>query len=179
MSTFFEALERAERDRPRRRSPTVPETSADPRPLLSAADRTGLEQLKLQFDYSKFQISLYTLMAILFAFALAFQPTVFRIHRGLLGLALVFVCLAGLAAGIVASRCAQFTSWHDLWIARIGPLGSRCLRGEYWTYLQHACFVIALVAALSSVFFGDGGLTIFVRRLVSCWSHWPPSCSPR
>jgi len=178
VSIFFKALERAEQESAWRRRLALPAPPTDVRPMISTAARPGLDQLKLLFDYSKFQIGLYTIVASLFTIAIALQPTVFRIHTGLLGVAIVFVCLAGMAAGIVANRCTQSTSWHELWAAKIGPLGLKCLEGEYWTYLQHAFFGIALAMALSSVFFVDGAPMGFFRRLVSCWSHWPPTCPP-
>jgi hypothetical protein len=151
MSTFFTALQRAEQERAQRRPLELSEVGSERSTLFAAESRKGLEQLKLLLDYTKFDVGLYTTVAIIFAAAIAYEPRVFRLNRGLLGLALVFSCLAGMAAGIIASRCARFTSRNDLWRTRIGPLGWRCLKGEYWVYVQHACFVIALIAAVLSV----------------------------
>ncbi len=156
MSIFFRALERAEQDRARRRPTTPSELASERSPVFSAENRKGLEQLKLLFDYSKFDIGLYTTVAIIFAAAIAFQPAVFKFHRGFLSLAVVFICLAGMAAGIIASRCAHFTSWSELWRAKIGPFRWSCLKGESWAYVQHTCFGIALAAAVLSVLIGNG-----------------------
>jgi len=148
------------------------------------ASRTGFEQLRLLFDYTKFQIRLYTTLAVVFTAAFAFEPAVFKLHRGLLGLAVVLVCLAGMAAGIIASRCTQFTSPRELWATRIGPLRSRCLRGEYWSYLQHTFFGLALGAAVLGVFLGAAAwpqgisLRTAFGHAMTCWGHWPPSCPP-
>jgi hypothetical protein len=174
MSTFFRALERAEQDRRWRHPTEQPESPTNRRPLFAAASPTGLVQLQLLFDYSKFQICLYTTIAIIFAAAIAFEPTGFKIHRGLLSLAVVFIGMAGTAAGIVASRCVYFTSWRELWTAKIGPFRWNCLRGEHWTYVQHVCFGIALAAALLSVLLGDGKWL----QSVPCWGHWPAICPP-
>jgi hypothetical protein len=166
MSTFFRALEQAEQDRERRR-PAVRSASANERSLVfSAESRKGLEQLKLLFAYTKFDIGLYAIVATLFAAAIAFEPAVFRIHKGFLSLAVVFIYLAGPAAGIIASHCEHLQSWNELWEARIGPFGWRCLKGEYWAYVQHACFGIALVTAVLSVLGG--------------YATWPPFvlCTP-
>ncbi len=141
-----------------------PQPASERSPVFSAESRKGLEQLKLLLSYTKFDIGLYASVAILFAGAIAFKPAVFSIHKGLLSLAVVFICLAGMAAGIIASRCAHFQSWNELWEAKIGPLGWRCLKAEYWTYVQHACFGIALVAAVLSVLGGYATLPPFVRR---------------
>jgi len=166
MSTFFAALERATRERARRHR-TVPSELASARnPTFAAESHNGFQQLKRLYDYSKFDIGLYTAVITIFAAAIAFEPAGFRFHRGLLGLAVVFTCLARLAAGIIASRCAHFTSWSDLWKTKIGPFRWRCLRGEHWAYIQHTCFGIALVAAVLSV--------------LSVYAKWLPilGCTP-
>jgi hypothetical protein len=183
VSTFFRALERAEQELAwRRRSAQSTAPGADRIPSRTSTSRAGLEQLRLLFDYTKFQIGLYTTLAVIFTAAIAFEPAVFKLHRGLLGLAVVFVCLAGLAAGIIGSRCAHFTSPMDLWAARIGPFRMGFLPGEYWSYLQHACFGVALGAAVASVFVGalawpqSPSPRALLGYVAGCWSHWPPSC---
>jgi len=100
------------------------------------------------------EVCLYTIVATIFAAAIAFEPVVFKIHKGFLSFAVVFTCLAGVAGGIIASRCAHFTSRNELWGAKIGPFGWRCLKGEHCAYVQHACFGIALVAALLALLGG-------------------------
>jgi hypothetical protein len=152
MSVFFSALERAEQDLARRRRTALSEPASDGSPALPAESQRGLEQLKILVEYTKFDIALYTTVGTIFAAAIAFEPSIFKIHKGLLSLALIFVCLAGIAAGIIASRCADFTSWNELRTAKIGPFSWRCLKGRDWAYVQHACFVIALIAALIAVF---------------------------
>ena len=140
------------------------EPASERSPVFSAENRKGLEQLKLLFDYTKFDIGLYTTVATIFATAIAFEPAVFKFHRGFLALAVGFICLAGMAAGVIASRCAHFTSRRELWATKIGPFRWSCLKGEYWTYVQHTCFGIALVAAVLSVLIGYGqGLPIAGR----------------
>ena len=155
MSTFFRALQQAEQERSRRpMPPPLPlELIGDrtPSSVVQMANRRGLDQLKLLFDYSKFQIGLYATFAIVLTGAMAFQPVVFRFHRGFMTLAVVFICLASMAAGIIASRCAHFASWNELWATKIGPFRWKCLQGEYWTYVQHACFGLALAAAVISL----------------------------
>jgi hypothetical protein len=184
VSTFFRALERAEQEHASRHDTTW-SARPNPGPAPATASRAGLEQLRLLFDYTKFQLSLYTILAVVFTAAIAFEPTVFKLHRGLLELAVVFVCLAGMAAGVIASRCAHFTSLRELWATRIGPLRSSCLRGEHWSYLQHTFFAMALGAAVLAVFLGaarwpQAGISArsILEHTVTCWSHWPPLCPP-
>jgi hypothetical protein len=121
----------------------------------------GLEQLKLLFDYTKFHIGLYTTIATIFAAAIASEKSVFKFHGGLLSLSIIFIGFAGLAGGIIASSCSQFTNRHDLWTTEIGPFRLGCLKGECWTYIEHTCFWIAIIAAVLSVFIG-------------CKSTWVP-----
>jgi hypothetical protein len=157
MSTFFRALQEAERDR-LRRLPTMPSgrDSDQSGAAVAAESRQGLAQLKLLFEYSKFQIALYTAVAIILAAVVVFDPAVFKLHRGLLALAVILVSLAGFAAGIIASRCAHFASRAELWAAKIGPFRSTWLTGERWTYVGDACFGLALLAALLSALLGPG-----------------------
>lgn len=162
---FFKALERAERDLAWRRM-TAPSESRVDRPAASPGPtRLGLERLKLLFDYSKFQIGLYTTLAVVFAGAIALPPELFNLHRGLLALAVAFVGLAGLAAGTIAGHCAHFASSEDLLAARIGPFRWACMTGEYWSYLQHASFVTAVGIAALSLFVGDGSGSPAAARL--------------
>jgi hypothetical protein len=154
MSTFFRALEQAEQERVRR-FPTMPAGGDSDRSFVSAESR-GLAQLRLLFAYSKFQIGLYAAAATVFAAAVAFAPAAFKLHRGLLILAVILMSLAGMAAWIIASRCAHFTSRRELWTAKFGPFRSNCLTGEQWTYVGDACFGLALLSALLSALLGPG-----------------------
>jgi len=154
MSTFFRALEQAEQDRARSHPTALSEPASGRSPAFSADGRKGLEQLKLFFDYAKFDIGLYITVGMIFATALAFEPAVFKFHRGFLSLAVGFICLAGMAAGIIASRGAHFTSQSELLGAKL--LRWSCLKGKGWTYVQHFCFGIALIAAVLSMLMGHG-----------------------
>jgi hypothetical protein len=156
MSTFFRALEQAEQDRVSRLPALPVDRGSDPSVVGSAESRQGLAQLKLLFNYSTFQIALYTAVALLLGAVVVFEPAVFKLHRGLLSLAVVLIALAGIAAGIIASRCAHFRSRRELWTSKIGPFRSTCLTGEYWTYVGDTCFALALVAALLSALIGSG-----------------------
>jgi hypothetical protein len=153
MSTFFRALEQAERERVHRLT-TTPAGGDSDRSFVVSAEGRGLAQLKLLFEYSKFQIGLYTAVATVFAAVVALDPAVFKLHRGLLILAVILMSLAGMAAGIIASRCAHFTSRRELWTTKIGPFRSSCLTGEHWTYVGDTCFGLALLAALLSALLG-------------------------
>ena len=155
MSTFFRALEQAQQDRARL-YPTLSEPASERSSAFSAESRRGLDQLDLLFDYAKFDIGLYITVGTIFAAALAFEPAVFKFHRGFLSLAAGFIGLAGMAAGIIASRCAHVTRPSELWAAKFGPFRWSCLEGKTWTYVQHFCFAIALIAAVLSVLTGHG-----------------------
>ena len=156
MSTFFRALEQAQQDRARLHPTALSEPATERSPAFSPESRRWLDQLELLFEYAKFDIGLYITVGMIFVAALAFEPAVFKFHRGFLSLAVGFIGLAGMAAGIIASRCAHFTSPRELWAAKFGPFRWSCLKGESWTYVQHFCFGIALIAAVLSVLTGHG-----------------------
>src|SRR2546425_1653143 len=121
MSTFFRALEQAQQDRARLHPTALSEPATERSPAFSPESRRWLDQLELLFEYAKFDIGLYITVGMIFVAALAFEPAVFKFHRGFLSLAVGFIGLAGMAAGIIASRCAHFTSPRELWAAKFGP----------------------------------------------------------
>ena len=112
-------------------------------------------------------IGLCAAVAVIFAIALSFEPTGFKFHRGFLSLAVGFSCLAGVAAGVVASRCADFRSRGELCAAKIGPFRSRWLKGTHWLYMQRICFGMALAAAVLSILMGSGKW-LLIPSCMSC-----------
>jgi hypothetical protein len=121
-----------------------------------------LEQVKLLFDYTKFHIGLYTTLAgVLVATLGSTFAAAWHVSRPLIGLAVVFIALAGLAGGVIASSLPYLTrrvSGNDLFECAIGPLWSdRTKNGKksflaqplrYWTYLEHLSFWVAIVLVL-------------------------------
>src|SRR5207245_10321168 len=136
--------------------PTLSEPANERSSAFPAESRRGLDQLDLLFDYAKFDIGLYITVGTIFAAALTFEPAVFKFHRGFLSLAVGFIGLAGMAAGIIASRCAHVTSPSELWAAKFGPFRWSRLEGKTWTSVQHFSFAIALLPAALSVLTGPG-----------------------
>ena len=156
MSTFFEGLEQASQERARSEVMARSETANEWVLALAAEREKGLEELERLLGYVQFDLGLCAAVAVIFAIALSFEPTGFKFHRGFLSLAVGFSCLAGVAAGVVASRCADFRSRGELCAAKIGPFRSRWLKGTHWLYMQRICFGMALAAAVLSILMGSG-----------------------
>jgi hypothetical protein len=131
----------------------------NPEAIMSTTEQpddfdSEFEQLKLLFDYTKFHIGLYTTIATIFGglFAasdkapISFSPT-------LLFCSVIFICLAGVGGGVIASSIPAYRSYRTFWDSRIGPFWFRGMKAEYWTYLEHGAFWAAVVLAILSIIF--------------------------
>src|SRR5438034_11291216 len=103
MSTFFGALEQASQERARSEVMARSETANDWVLALAAEREKGLEELERLLGYVQFDLGLCAAVTGIFAIALSFGPTAFKLHRGFLSLAVGFSRLAGVAAGVIAS----------------------------------------------------------------------------
>ena len=88
------------------------------------------EQVKLLFEYTKFHLGVYTTLA---AALIALVNTEFgkniNLPREFVWAAVVFIALAGVAGGIVASTLPHMTTLGDFWGSRIGPFR---VKNTYW-----------------------------------------------
>jgi hypothetical protein len=115
-----------------------------------------LEKLKLLFDYTKFHIGLYTTLGTgLTAVLAADFAEAWHVDRGLLGVAIVSIAVAGFAGGVVTSTLTQHTSHHDFWTQPTGPFRFKWWTGETFTYIEHSAFWLAVAAGLLAVGFGS------------------------
>ena len=109
------------------------------------------EQVKLLFEYTKFHLGVYTTLA---AALIALVNTDFGKRINLPGefvwAAVIFIGLAGLAGGIVASTLPHVTTLSDFWSSKIGPFRLKILAGEGWTYIEHTAFWLAIVSILTA-----------------------------
>jgi sulfite exporter TauE/SafE len=115
---------------------------------------TDFEQLKLLFDYTKFHIGLYTTIATIFGALVAAGSSdraLFKFNMRFLFLAVIFMALAGIAGGVVASSIPQYRGYRAFWAAWIGPMRWRALKAEYWTYIEHTMFWISVFLAIASI----------------------------
>jgi hypothetical protein len=117
-------------------------------------DEKDLEQLKLLFDYTKFHIGLYATVATIFGGLIATSDkSPLKFVPWLLFLSVIFICVAGLAGGLIASSIPGYGGYAAFWKANIRPywwLGGGW-RPETWTYIEHTAFWFAVVFALLSV----------------------------
>jgi hypothetical protein len=121
-------------------------------------DDRGFEQLKLLFDYTKFHIGLYAAVATIFATlvtakGLSDKQQLFSFNRRLLFLSVFFLCIAGLAGGVVAGTIPYRKNIDDFLNSPTAPLREGWgLRGSIWTKIEHVSFWLAvLVAFLAGV----------------------------
>src|SRR5215471_4806801 len=107
---------------------------------------TELEKLKLLFDYTKFHIGLYTTIATIFGALYATEGKAHQLNfnSGLLLSSVIFLFIAGFAGGTIASSITTFSSHKEFWNARIGPMIFQVAKAEYWTYVEHLSFWIAM-----------------------------------
>jgi hypothetical protein len=110
-----------------------------------------LEQLKLLFDYTKFHIGLYTALATIVAALVASKESLFQFDSRLMGAAIGFICIAGLAGGVIASSIPHYQRYDRFWDDRIGPMRWKALKAEYWTYIEHTAFWSAVICAALSI----------------------------
>lgn len=112
-----------------------------------------LEKLKLLFDYTKFHIGLYAAVATIFGALVAAEHGPFTFVPWLLFLSVIFICVAGLAGGLIASSIPGSDGYSDFWGEKIRPYwwpGSG-LKPLCWTYIEHTAFWIAVILAVLSV----------------------------
>ncbi|WP_027584183.1 hypothetical protein [Bradyrhizobium sp. Ai1a-2] len=158
-------------------------TSLEELELLKLEANRELERLKLLFDYTKFHIGLYTTVATIFGALIAASaagdkgtqggslgsaaPSTAPFHfaHGWLGASVIFICIAGIAGGTIASSIPGYSGYTEFWNAEIGPfwdkpIGSFSfsferlrLRAETWTYIEHGAFWVAVILALLSIIF--------------------------
>lgn len=119
------------------------------------------KRLERLFDYTKFHIGVYLtigggFVAILSA-AISGKPEELKGFVGcplLLFLAAIFMGVAGLAGGVVASSATQHLSWRDLWEKPQGPYRMKWLTGENWAAIEHLSFWLSVVLASLSFLTG-------------------------
>jgi len=113
------------------------------------ADSTGWEQLKLLFEYTKFHIGLYaTLAAALITLTNTEFGKSLKVVEPLVWVAVLFIALAGLAGGVIASSLPWFRNLESFKTTAIGPFRLRLMLGEYWTYIEHTSFWLGIASIL-------------------------------
>jgi hypothetical protein len=111
-----------------------------------------LEKLKLLFDYAKFHIGLYTTVATISGGLFAAGDKIpLKFHPQMLLTSVILMCTAGWAGGTIASSLPGYSSYTTFWNAPIGPMRLRGFGAEYWTYIEHMAFWLAVVLALLSI----------------------------
>jgi len=113
----------------------------------------GFENVKLLFEYTKFHIGLYTALITALIAALNFKTTLgWSVDAGWVLTAVIFIGVAGLAGGVIASSLPHFSSLDAFWNAKLGPYRFKIFSGESWTYIEHTTFWLGVIARPRGVF---------------------------
>lgn len=122
-------------------------------PVPKTDDEFEFEKLKLLFDYTKWHIGVYLTSAGLFAgfiAASAKDPTqfLFPFDRTWLVGAVALITVAGFAGGVLTSSMCHARRLDDFWKQKLGPFWFQWLPAEWWTYIEHTAFWLAIGCAL-------------------------------
>jgi hypothetical protein len=106
--------------------------------MIETVQKIEDKRLERLFDYTKFHIGIYLsagsgLVALLGlsskgnAGGLALAQLLAQLVGSprALTISLLFMVIAGMAGGVIASSCTECVSYEDLWERRQGPFGSR------------------------------------------------------
>ena len=120
--------------------------------------KTDDKRLDRLLDYTKFHIGIYLsigggLLAILGSKDVEYVRSLIGSPRVLLA-GLIFMAIAGLAGGVIASSCTSYRTFHRFWNFPQAPRPLGCLfwfKGRTWTIIEHWSFWIGLVLIVCAV----------------------------
>ena len=105
----------------------------------------NLEELKLLFDYTKWQSRFCLIIATVGAAAVASTEYNIDARHGPMWVAIILSIVAGFSAGVVVSGIPGFHGTIDeYWDKRLGPIW-HFMPAKYWYYLQHGALYAAMV----------------------------------
>jgi hypothetical protein len=119
----------------------------------------NLKKLELLYDYTKFHIGLYLILAsayITLATSKIGRKDILPILQpALVWIAVGFFMVAGIAGGVVASGVSQSrsNSAEDFLREKIGPWSTTLFPGRVWVYVEHTAFWLGLIFAVLSFVF--------------------------
>jgi len=119
----------------------------------------NLKKLELLYDYTKFHIGLYLILAsayiTLATSKIGRKDILPLLQPALVWIAVAFFMVAGVAGGVVASGVSQSTSNSavDFLKERIGPWSTAFLPARIWVYIEHTAFWLGLICAVLSFVF--------------------------
>jgi len=113
-----------------------------------------LEQLKLLYDYTKFHIGLYGTLIAGFIGILTFGGTFSTPSLIALKVVVFLLLVAAMSGGMVASSVVDvyqdYKTWNTesgleaFWTTPIGPFKWLRMKVEYWWFIEHTAFWIAV-----------------------------------
>jgi hypothetical protein len=114
------------------------------------------DRVKLLFDYTKWHIGIYTTLGTLIVTVLGWGRL--TLYAPLLWLSLLFVGLAGLSGGIIASTLPECGTLEEFFRSPTGFWGIPLLSGRTWTRIEHTAFWIGVFAAVAAFAIAQTGV---------------------
>jgi hypothetical protein len=139
---------------------------------------TDADQVKLLFEYTKFHIGMYTTLATLFVALLGTEyGKALRVRRWLIWVAVVFILMAGLAGGVIASTLPHRRTLDEFMHCGAGPYRLERVAGEWWTYIEHTTFWLAVLAVLLAFWFPYRQRTVRDQVVCMCNAGYECYCT--
>ena len=119
----------------------------------------NLKKLELLYDYTKFHIGLYLILAsayiTLATSKIGRKDVLPLLQPALVWIAVALFMVAGVAGGVVASGVSQSRSngAEDFLREKIGPWGTAVFPARIWVYVEHTAFWLGLIFAVLSFVF--------------------------
>jgi hypothetical protein len=125
----------------------------DARDVGETGDDKRLDRL---LDYTKFHIGIYLSIGGGLVALLGSSANIQFLDRLIgsppaLALALIFIVVAGIAGGIIASCTTQYRTFDDFWSKCQGPHTSKLFTGKTWVLIEHGSFWISLFLVAYSI----------------------------
>jgi hypothetical protein len=113
------------------------------------------KRLDRLLEYTKFHIGIYLsigggIVALLGSNEHVYVQQLIGSPKALLG-GLIFMAIAGLAGGIIASSCAQYSGYDEFWLKPQGPYLLKLWIGRTWAFIEHTSFWIGLALIVYAV----------------------------
>lgn len=121
----------------------------------SEVKQESLEKVKLLYDYTKFHAGLYSAIAVVLIAGLTSNTSLLRSDSALNRNALFAIGLyviAGFISGLVLSNLIHYTEIESFRSARLWLWRLQTWRYSYWVAVQYACFWIASILIVGSLF---------------------------
>ena len=108
------------------------------------------KRLDRLFDYTKFHIGIYLSAAgglvTLIGLAQGESAFIGKLVGSPIALlaSFIFMIIAGMAGGLIASSATASSTYEELWLNPLGPFGIKIFRGRTWASIEHGSFWLSI-----------------------------------